>query len=60
MAAAFFKIGSSAAAVIQPLTLVGSGSPNIQFSGSPDDINRALAAISYKTIPSTVFSIAHL
>jgi hypothetical protein len=51
MAAAYFKIGSSAAAVIKSLTNVGSGSPNIKFSGPPDDINRALAGISYKTVP---------
>lgn len=51
MAAAYFKIGSSAAAVVRPLTNVGSGSANIQFSGPPDDVNRALAAISYKTVP---------
>lgn len=57
MAAAFFKIGSSAEAVIKPLTNVGSGSRNIQFSGPPDDINRALAAISYKTVP--FYSVLH-
>ena len=51
IAAAFAKIGSSAAAVIAPLTNVGSGSRNIRFSGAPDDVNRALAGIAYKTVP---------
>ena len=49
IAAAFVKIGTSAAAVIEPLENVGQGSPSIQFSGAPDDVNRALAGIAYKT-----------
>jgi hypothetical protein len=37
--------------VIIPLRNTGVGSPSIQFSGSPENVNRALAAISYKTRP---------
>ena len=51
IAAAYVKIGSSAEAVIIPLRNTGVGSPNIQFSGSPENVNRALAAIAYKTRP---------
>jgi hypothetical protein len=51
LAAAFLKLGSAADAVLSPLKVVGQGSPSIKFSGFPDDVNRALEAISYKTLP---------
>ena len=51
IAAAFVKIGTSAVSVIQTLENIGQGSPSIQFSGAPDDINRALGRIAYKTNP---------
>jgi len=48
---AYLKVGSQAQAVVEPLTVNGFGSPVIKFFGALDDVNRALAAISYKTRP---------
>ena len=49
--AAYIKSGSQAEAVMRPLTINGEGSAGIKFYGALADVNRALAALSYKTVP---------
>ena len=49
--AVFIKSGSQAEAVLSPLTVDGVGSPSIKFFGARDDVNRALAGLSYKMVP---------
>ena len=48
---AYLKSGTQAEAVIAPLTVNGEGSRGIKFYGALDDLNRALAGLSYKTRP---------